>query len=133
MGLVVLLNYRNNEGKRFQNVVFNQTINFIDAEEGFDGETFFLYVFLGAILVLLGFLAYQYLLTHRVIRVSGKLTSQNLGTQQTKGNYDVDWIPKHHLVQNRSPKKSPRERKSRQTNEVNGTNGTGAASSENDE
>ncbi len=27
------------EGKRFQNVVFNQTINFIDAEEGFDGET----------------------------------------------------------------------------------------------
>ncbi len=30
----------------------------------------------------------------------------------------------------RSPKKSPRERKSRQTN---GTNGTGAASSENDE
>lgn len=58
MGLVVLVNYRNNvrhsflsisfflqnvlcvqEGKRFQNVVFNQTINFIDAEEGFDGET----------------------------------------------------------------------------------------------
>jgi len=133
MGLVVLINYRNNEGKRFQNVVFNQTINFIDAEEGFDGETFFLYIFLGAILVLLGFLAYQYLLSHRVKRVSGKLISQNLGTQQTKGNYDVDWIPKHHLVQNRSPKKSPRERKSRQTNEVNGTNSTGAASSENDE
>jgi len=133
MGLVVLINYRNNEGKRFQNVVFNQTINFIDAEEGFDGETFFLYIFLGAILVLLGFLAYQYLLSHRVKRVSGKLISQNLGTQQTKGNYDVDWIPKHHLVQNRSPKKSPRERKSRQKNEVNGTNSTGAASSENDE
>jgi translocon-associated protein subunit alpha len=39
MGLVVLVNYRNNEGKRFQNVVFNQTINLTDAEEGFDGET----------------------------------------------------------------------------------------------
>jgi translocon-associated protein subunit alpha len=132
MGLVILINYRNNEGKRFQNVVFNQTINFIDAEEGFDGETFFLYLFLGAILVLLGFVAYQYLLSNRVKRVTSKLSSSNLGPQ-TKGNYDVDWIPKHHLVQNRSPKKSPSARKSRQNNEVNGTNSTGAASSENDE
>ncbi|CAF1628349.1 unnamed protein product, partial [Adineta ricciae] len=131
MGLVVLVNYRNNEGKRFQNVVFNQTINFIDADEGFDGETFFLYIFLGAILVLLGFVAYQYLLANRVKRVSGKLGSQNLASQQGKGNYDVDWIPKHHLPQNRSPKKSPRERKSRSANGVNGT--SGAASSENDE
>lgn len=134
MGLVVLLNYRTNEGKRFQNVVFNQTINFTDIDEGFDGETFFLYLFLGAILVLSGVLAYQYLLSSRVKRIGGKLASQNaLGAQQGKGNYDVDWIPKHHLVQNRSPKKVVRDRKSRPTNEVNGTNGTGAASSENDE
>ncbi|CAF3911994.1 unnamed protein product, partial [Rotaria sp. Silwood1] len=118
------------EGKRYQSVVFNQTINFIDADEGFDGETFFLYIFLGAILVLLGFLAYQYLLSNRVKRVSSKLTSQNLSSQLSKGNYDVDWIPKHHLVQNRSPKKNLRERKSRQTNE---TSGTGPVSSENDE
>jgi hypothetical protein len=62
---------------------------------------FFLYIFLGAILVLLGFLAYQYLLTHRVIRTSGKPSSTNVGTQQTKGNYDADWIPKHHLVQSK--------------------------------
>jgi len=133
MGLVILINYRNNEGKQFQNVVFNQTINFTDSEEGFDGETFFLYLFLGVVLALLGFLAYQYFLANRVKRVTGKLTSQNFGTQQSKGNYDVDWIPKHHLVQSRSPKKNVRERKSRSTNEVNGTNSTGAASSENDE
>jgi len=49
----------------------------------------------------LGFLSYQYLLSARVKRVTGKLTSQNLGTQQTKGNYDVDWIPKHHLIQSK--------------------------------
>jgi len=49
----------------------------------------------------LGFIAYQYLLSHRVKRVTGKLSSQNLGTQQAKGNYDVDWIPKHHLVQSK--------------------------------
>jgi NADH:ubiquinone oxidoreductase subunit 4 (subunit M) len=62
---------------------------------------FFLYLFLGAILILLGFLAYPYLLSHRVKRVTGKLSSQNLASQQTKGNYDVDWIPKHHLVQSK--------------------------------
>ncbi|CAF0805196.1 unnamed protein product [Adineta steineri] len=135
MGLVVLINYRNNEGKHFQNVVFNQTINLTDAEEGFDGETFFLYIFLAAIFVLAGFLVYQYLLSHRVKRISGKQGSQNfLGNQQTKGSYDPDWIPKHHLAQNRSPKKSPNQRKSRQSNnDANGTNGTGAVSSENDE
>ncbi|CAF1311040.1 unnamed protein product [Rotaria sordida] len=133
MGLVILMNYRNNEGKRFQNVVFNQTINFIDADEGFDGETFFLYVFLVAILALSGFLAYHYLLSNRVKRVSSKLMSQNLGSQQTRGNYDVDWIPKHHLIQNRSPKKNVRERKSRQTNQTNGASGSGAVSSENEE
>jgi hypothetical protein len=63
---------------------------------------FFLYLFLSTILILLGFLAYQYLLSHRVKRVTGKLSSQNLASQQTKGNYDVDWIPKHHLVQSKS-------------------------------
>ncbi|CAF2707800.1 unnamed protein product [Rotaria sp. Silwood2] len=132
MGLVVLINYRNNEGKRFQNVVFNQTINLTDADEGFDGETFFLYIFLGAILVLLGFLAYQYLLSHRIKRSGGKQGSQNfLGNQQVKGNYDIDWIPKHHLTQSRSPRKSPSQRKSRQPN--SDTNSAGAASSENDE
>jgi translocon-associated protein subunit alpha len=135
LGLVVLINYRNNEGKHFQNVVFNQTINLTDVDEGFDGETFFLYLFLGAILVLLGFVAYQYLLSHRVKRAAGKSTSQNLlGNQQFKGSYDPDWIPKHHLPQNRSPRKSPGQRKSRQNNnDANGTSNTGAASSENDE
>jgi hypothetical protein len=49
----------------------------------------------------LGFVAYQYLLSARVKRVTGKLSSQNLGTPQAKGNYDVDWIPKHHLVQSK--------------------------------
>jgi len=134
MGLVVLLNYRNSEGKQFQNTVFNQTINFIDSDDGFDSETFFLYIVLGGILVLLSVLAYQFLITWRPKRGSGKQSSQNLqGGSVTKGNYDVDWIPKHHLIQNRSPKKSPRQRKSRPGDEVNGTSGTGAASSENDE
>ncbi len=67
---------------------------------------FFLYLFLGAIFVLLGFLAYQYLLSNRVKRISGKQSSQNLlGNQQVKGSYDPDWIPKHHLTQSKSQRK----------------------------
>lgn len=132
MGLVILLNYRNNEGRRFQNVVFNQTINLVDVDEGFDAETFFLYIFLGAVIVLVGFVSYQYLLSARVKRAAGRQSSQNAqGNQQTKGNYDPAWIPAHHLTQNRSPRKSPGQKKSRQANGVN--NSAGAASSENDE
>ncbi|CAF1154845.1 unnamed protein product [Didymodactylos carnosus] len=116
VGFVVLLNYRNSEGKRFQNEVFNNTINFVEAEEGFDGETFFLYVFLGGVFLLLAVLAYQFFVSWRPKRGSSRQTANTAQTtNQTKGNYDLDWIPKHHLVQNRSPKKSPRPRKSRQS------------------
>lgn len=63
---------------------------------------FFLYLFLGAILILLGFLGYQYLVSPRVKRAVGKQGSQNFqGGQQAKGSYDPDWIPKHHLVQSK--------------------------------
>lgn len=68
---------------------------------------FFLYLFLGAILVLLGFLGYQYLLSPRVKRAVSKQSAQNyLAGQQAKGSYDPDWIPKHHLQS-----KSNRDRK----------------------
>ncbi|CAF1297228.1 unnamed protein product, partial [Didymodactylos carnosus] len=122
MDFVVLLNYRNSEGKRFQNAVFNNTINFIEVDEGFDGETFFLYVFLGGILLLLAVLGYQFFVSWRPRRGGSKQISNNAQTtSQTKGSYDLDWIPKHHLVQNRSPKKSPRQRKSRQSAQTGAT------------
>ena len=41
------------EDNVFQNAVFNETINVVEPDEGLDGETFFLYVFLAAIVVLL--------------------------------------------------------------------------------
>jgi len=121
MGFVLLLNYRNSEGKRFQNAVFNSTINFIEADEGFDTETFFLYVFLGGVCLLLGVLGYQFLVQWRPKRGGTKSRTENVQTtNQTKGNYDADWIPKHHLI-NRSPKKSPKQRKSRQSATTGGT------------
>ena len=41
------------EGQIFTNNLFNETINIIELDEGFDGETLFLYIFLVAIVVLL--------------------------------------------------------------------------------
>ena len=76
-------------------------LRFFCPRANFDLIRFFLYLFLAAIVILLGFVAYQYLLSHRVKRVGGKLSSSNLGQAQGKGNYDVDWIPKHHLVQSK--------------------------------
>lgn len=64
---------------------------------------FFLYLFLGAVLVLLGFVAYQYLLSARVKRATGKQNSQSLlAGSQAKGSYDPAWIPQHHLTQSKS-------------------------------
>lgn len=40
-------------GNQFYEGVYNETVNIIELEEGLDGETFFLYLFLGACGVLL--------------------------------------------------------------------------------
>lgn len=54
------------DGNRFMNAVFNQTVNIVEIDEGLDGETFFLYVFLAAIVAGLLFVAHHYLLSMNV-------------------------------------------------------------------
>ena len=61
-----LLFFMFQEGNEFQNAVFNETINVVEPDEGLDGETFFLYVFLIAIVVLLLVGAQQLLTTFGV-------------------------------------------------------------------
>lgn len=41
------------EGEDFVESVFNSTVNIVEVDEGLDGETFFLYVFLLAFAILL--------------------------------------------------------------------------------
>ncbi|XP_020622181.1 translocon-associated protein subunit alpha-like [Orbicella faveolata] len=52
-GLTINLAYKDSEGKPFMDAVFNETINITESDEGIDGETFFLYVFLVAVALLL--------------------------------------------------------------------------------
>lgn len=48
------------------NAVFNETVNIVEIDEGLDGETIFLYIFLAAIVAGLVFLAQHYLLSMNV-------------------------------------------------------------------
>lgn len=98
-GLNVNLNYRHYpEGGIFQEAVFNETVSIIELEEGLDGETFFLYVFLAAGVVLLLVVGQQFLSTlgrKRSVRVKQIIET---GTNNPH-NVDYDWLPQSTLQQ----------------------------------
>jgi hypothetical protein len=71
-GLVISLRYKDMDSKSFINSVFNETITIVEPEEGFDGETFFLYIFLAAIVVLLGLVGNHFLSGFTVFKIFQK-------------------------------------------------------------
>jgi len=111
-GLVVSLGYRDMEGKPFLDAVYNETINIVEIEEGLDGETFFLYIFLAALVVLLLVLG-QHLLSSYGGRKGTRKPTIERGTTQSD-DVDFEWIPKETLanIMKKSPKKSPKSPKS---------------------
>jgi len=117
-GLTINLNYRDAEGNIFQDAVFNETIQVVEPDEGLDGETFFLYVFLAAVAVLLLVGAQQLLASFGKKRLSKpSKPAVEMGTQNN-GDIDYDWIPEATLQKlnrspGRTPKQSPRQRSSR--------------------
>ncbi|XP_067652211.1 translocon-associated protein subunit alpha-like [Haliotis asinina] len=118
-GLTINLNYKDSEGNYFQNAVYNETITVVEPDEGLDGETFFLYVFLAAVAVLLLVGAQQLLSTYGRKRLMPKHKPiVEMGTQ--KSDVDYDWLPKETLQEmnrspRRSPKQSPRQRRSKRS------------------
>lgn len=112
-GLVINLNYHDAEGNIFQDAVFNETISIVEPDEGLDGETFFLYVFLVAMAVLVLVGVQQLLGSFSKKRLSKPRQPVEMGTQN-KGDVDYDWLPKETLNElNKSPKRSPRQSPSR--------------------
>ncbi|KAM3878545.1 translocon-associated protein subunit alpha-like [Diretmus argenteus] len=110
-GLVILLNYLDSEGNAFQTAIYNQTVTITEIEEGLDGETMFLYIFLGGLVVLMLFGVYQVLETRKKKRIPGKIEKGTGGMNDV----DISWIPQETLnVMNKaSPKTSPRKRTNR--------------------
>ena len=61
IGLTINLNYRDAAGNFFIDPVFNETVQIVEFDEGFDTETFFMYVCIAGGLVLLLFLGFNLL------------------------------------------------------------------------
>jgi translocon-associated protein subunit alpha len=115
-GLAINLGYRDIEGKPYLDAVYNETINVVEIEEGLDGETFFLYIFLAALVVLLLVLGQHLLTSYTGGRKSTRKSNHiERGTSQSD-DVDFEWIPKETLreiTKNASPKTSPRARKTK--------------------
>ncbi|XP_060080257.1 translocon-associated protein subunit alpha-like [Ylistrum balloti] len=116
-GLTILLNYKDDAGTQYQHAVYNDTVNIVEPDEGLDGETFFMYLFLVAIAILLVVVAQQFLGSITKKRLIKPRQPVEMGTQNS--DIDFDWIPKEALQMNtspkRSPKQSPRQRRSKRT------------------
>ncbi|XP_065115049.1 translocon-associated protein subunit alpha isoform X1 [Paramisgurnus dabryanus] len=111
-GLVINLNYKDSSGNIFQDAVFNQTVTITEEEDGLDGETIFLYVFLSG-LGLLVVVGLHQLLESRKRRRPAKV---EMGTSN-HNDVDMSWIPQETLNQimasrrdKASPRRSPRKR-----------------------
>ncbi|XP_073344098.1 translocon-associated protein subunit alpha isoform X2 [Pagrus major] len=112
-GLVINLNYKDGNGNIFQDAVFNQTVTITEREDGLDGETIFMYVFLSGLglLVIVGL--HQLLESRKRRRPAPKV---EMGTS-SHNDVDLSWIPQetlNQIMQSRrdkaSPKRSPRKR-----------------------
>jgi len=133
LGLSVNVHYHDKEGKLFESAAFNETVRIAEPLEGFDAETFFLYVLLLAVVALVGFGGYHLFRTYKKKLVSSKPGSSpafETGTQKAS-DVDTDWLPKELLAQemrNKQGKTSPSKSKNSPT-----SNGAAASSdSDND-
>ncbi|CAL8338477.1 unnamed protein product [Lota lota] len=110
-GLVILLNYLDAEGKAFQTAIYNQTVTITELEEGLDGETMFMYIFLTGLVALMLFGMYQVLDSRTKRRITMKIEK---GTGNMN-DVDISWIPQETLnaMNKTSPKTSPRKRTKR--------------------
>jgi len=109
-GLSVNLGYRDAEGRIFSEAVFNETVNIIEVDEGFDGETFFLVLIFAAIAILLLLLGQQTLSSFGKRRGGSRIETGTKGASSVSDDgIDYDWLPKTTLNElSKSPKSSPR-------------------------
>ncbi|KAM6908542.1 translocon-associated protein subunit alpha isoform 2-T3 [Lycodopsis pacificus] len=112
-GLVINLNYKDGNGNVFQDAVFNQTVTVTEREDGLDGETIFLYVFLSGLGLLVVVGLHQLMESRKRRRPAAKV---EMGTS-SHNDVDLSWIPQetlNQIMQSRrdkaSPRRSPRKR-----------------------
>uniref|UniRef100_A0A0G2K075 Translocon-associated protein subunit alpha n=1 Tax=Rattus norvegicus TaxID=10116 RepID=A0A0G2K075_RAT len=94
-GLVINLNYKDLNGNVFQDAVFNQTVTVIEREDGLDGETIFMYMFLAGLGLLVVVGLHQLLESRKRKRPIQKV---EMGTS-SQNDVDMSWIPQETLNQ----------------------------------
>uniref|UniRef100_A0A8C0ZTN1 Translocon-associated protein subunit alpha n=1 Tax=Castor canadensis TaxID=51338 RepID=A0A8C0ZTN1_CASCN len=107
-GLVINLNYKDFNGNVFQDAVFNQTVTVIEREDGLDGETIFMYMFLAGLGLLVVVGLHQLLESRKRKRPIQKV---EMGTS-SQNDVDMSWIPQETLnqINKASPRRLPRKR-----------------------
>uniref|UniRef100_A0AAQ4PLU5 Translocon-associated protein subunit alpha n=1 Tax=Gasterosteus aculeatus aculeatus TaxID=481459 RepID=A0AAQ4PLU5_GASAC len=95
-------------GNIFQDAVFNQTVTITEREDGLDGETIFLYVFLSGLGLLVVVGLHQLIESRKRRRPAPKV---EMGTS-SHNDVDLSWIPQETLnqINKASPRRSPRKR-----------------------
>merc|ERR1712080_678247 len=114
IGLTINLAYRDAGGNFFMDPVFNETVQIVEFDEGFDTEVFFMYVFLVAGLFLVLFLVYTFIGSFKGKKNVAVSKSMETGTTNDDG-VDYEWIPKSSLRTPGSGKTSPKQRKSKRS------------------
>lgn len=108
-GLNIALNYRDASNMQFSEAVFNETVQIVEIDEGLDGETFFLYVLLAGIVVLLLVLGQQFLVGSVGKRKRSQAPRKTIETgTSNNSNVDYEWLPAETL---RALQKSPQKSK----------------------
>nr|ADD38310.1 Translocon-associated protein subunit alpha [Lepeophtheirus salmonis] len=110
IGLTINLAYRDLQGNSYLDPVFNETVQIVEFDEGFDSEVFFMYLFLIAGCILLLFLVFSFLQSKASKKKSPAARPVETGT--SNDDVDYEWIPKSTLRTPKSTKTSPRQRKS---------------------
>ena len=79
--------------KPFMDAVYNETVNIVEIQEGLDGETFSLYIFMAALVVFVLVLG-----QHFLISCGRKPRKQQIERGTTNfEDVDFEWVPKETL------------------------------------
>ncbi|XP_038624037.1 translocon-associated protein subunit alpha-like isoform X2 [Tachyglossus aculeatus] len=107
-GLVINLIYKDINGNVFQDAVFNQTVTIVEKEDGLDGETIFMYIFLAGLGLLIIVGLHQLLESRKRKR---PVQQVEMGSSN-QNDVDMSWIPQETLnqINKASPRRLPRKR-----------------------
>ncbi|GAB0086071.1 translocon-associated protein subunit alpha [Sergentomyia squamirostris] len=130
-GLNIVLSYHDMNGQQFSEAVFNETVQIYEVDEGLDGETFFLYIFLAGIVVLLLAVGQQFLAGSVGKRKRGNVQRKTIEMGTNSNDVDYDWLPEETIkalqkspssklssptkMSNKSLNQSPKQRKAKRS------------------